>query len=444
MSSHDTVQSCVIDFLTYEQDNYKNEKEKDAAEKYKIYKSVDPFDEVKPSLLNHEQILAYIQKTGMISPFRADDLQGITYDARLYGECIYWEYIEDVGFSNDSDIQNIHKRFKKKIVYVRGDPDDLQNPEREIIIKPNSIVFVTLEPTFRIPDYIVLRYNFRITNVYRGLLLGTGPIIDPGFQGKLSIPIHNLTNNEYRFKASDAIISIEFTKISLTPEAIKTEVEKLRSSYPGQKSLEDKFWVKDFSDQKTVEEYIYKSLKNQPVDTVGNSIPAVSSIIEECSKKVNEESKKTESKLKRFEIIGILGVVLALATLALPTWIAFSDIQRERAEYNRSVSSYEEKIDNLEENLIELLISECRDGLDPFSSQKDRLPDDMKIKVATFENRLETLQERFGYYRMNPTTTYEVLLKDTKDLKADIEELDLSGNFGDLISSPYVDNPDAS
>ncbi len=28
--------------------------------------------------------------------------------------------------------------------------------------------------------------------VYKGLLLGTGPIVDPGFVGKLYIPLHKL------------------------------------------------------------------------------------------------------------------------------------------------------------------------------------------------------------------------------------------------------------
>ena len=61
---------------------------------------------------------------------------------------------------------------------------------------------------------MAIRFNLRITNVHRGLLLGTGPLVDPGFEGDLLIPIHNLTNNSYYFKGGDKFIWVEFTKVS--------------------------------------------------------------------------------------------------------------------------------------------------------------------------------------------------------------------------------------
>ena len=48
--------------------------------------------------------------------------------------------------------------------------------------------------------------------VHRGLLLGTGPLVDPGFGGKLLIPLHNLTSSEYNIDTTEALIWIEFTK----------------------------------------------------------------------------------------------------------------------------------------------------------------------------------------------------------------------------------------
>ena len=54
----------------------------------------------------------------------------------------------------------------------------------------------------------------KIDNVYRGLLLGTGPLIDPGFDGILSFPLHNLTSNDYTFIGGERIIWMEFTKLS--------------------------------------------------------------------------------------------------------------------------------------------------------------------------------------------------------------------------------------
>src|SRR5256885_14069412 len=67
---------------------------------------------------------------------------------------------------------------------------------------------------FRFPDYIAARFNLKIPNVYRGLLLGTGPLVDPGWSGRLSFPLHNLTTNDYEFPGGEEIIWMEFTKLS--------------------------------------------------------------------------------------------------------------------------------------------------------------------------------------------------------------------------------------
>src|SRR5262249_41492637 len=80
----------------------------------------------------------------------------------------------------------------------------------------NSITFVQVEPVFRLPDYIAIRFNLRITHVHRGLLLGTGPLVDPGFEGKLLIPLHNLTASKYDLDTRDALIWIEFTKTTFS------------------------------------------------------------------------------------------------------------------------------------------------------------------------------------------------------------------------------------
>jgi len=73
---------------------------------------------------------------------------------------------------------------------------------------------VTLAPLLQLPDYIALRFNLKIQNVYRSLLLGTGPLVDPGFVGHLSFPLHNLTTNPYHFDAAEDVVWVEFTKLS--------------------------------------------------------------------------------------------------------------------------------------------------------------------------------------------------------------------------------------
>ena len=65
------------------------------------------------------------------------------------------------------------------------------------------------------PDFIALRFNLQIQHVHRGLLLGTGPLVDPGFWGKLCIPLHNLTDQDYEIPKEEGLIWLEFTKTTL-------------------------------------------------------------------------------------------------------------------------------------------------------------------------------------------------------------------------------------
>ena len=163
----------------------------EAEKRFNKFKTKDPFPSIPSALLNSADIADYAAATGMIFPFEEDDLKlkSASYRIDILGKCVYWD----------------EKGEKKSLILERG---------QELIFKPNSIIFVTVEPMFRIPDYIALRFNLQISHVYKGLLVGTGPLVDPGFVGKLSLPLHNLTANEYILKGGDSIIWMEFTKVS--------------------------------------------------------------------------------------------------------------------------------------------------------------------------------------------------------------------------------------
>jgi deoxycytidine triphosphate deaminase len=171
----------------------------EAKQKFDIYKSQDPFPDIPPALLNSADVYDYVAATGMIFPFDPNPkkLKPASYEVPILGKFVYWD---EEGNPQDGDLEDQNDKFT---------------------LKKNSIAFVTLEPMFRLPDYIALRFNLKITNVYRGLLLGTGPLVDPGFVGKLSIPLHNLTNNDYEFEGGEGLIWMEFTKLSPIPKWIQ-------------------------------------------------------------------------------------------------------------------------------------------------------------------------------------------------------------------------------
>ncbi len=168
----------------------------EASARFENFKSIDPFPEILPALLNSADFKSYIAATGMIFPFVDDKkkLKTASYEIDLLGKIVHW---------NENG---------KKIVEIltRG---------KEFILHKNSIAFITLEPMLRVPSYIALRFNLKITHVYRGLLLGTGPLIDPGYTNKLSIPLHNLTTNDYTFVGGQPLIWMEFTKLSPQPKS---------------------------------------------------------------------------------------------------------------------------------------------------------------------------------------------------------------------------------
>lgn len=78
--------------------------------------------------------------------------------------------------------------------------------------KPNSLTFISTIEAFKMPCDVVARFNLLAKWVRKGLLLGTAPIVEPEFSGKLLIPIHNFSSNPVQIDFSEQVIAVEFTK----------------------------------------------------------------------------------------------------------------------------------------------------------------------------------------------------------------------------------------
>lgn len=238
----------------------------EALKRFNEYKSKDPFPEIPPALLNSADVFDYVAVTGMIHPFDHKKLKSASYAVPILGKVVYWD-----------------EKNKKQVEIIERD--------QEFILRPNSIAFVTIEPKLRLPDYIAFRFNLKITNVYRGILLGTGPLVDPGFDGKLSIPLHNLTTNDYKFVGGEDLIWMEFTKLSpnqrwhindenSNSSESKSRVGKYREFPPG-KALPD------------VEGYLRKA---DPHRSIRSSIPDVLINTKDSAEKAKESAEKSAEK----------------------------------------------------------------------------------------------------------------------------------------------------
>jgi hypothetical protein len=121
----------MIDFSRFATDD------DDAAARAALHSEIDPFRSVPSALLSSAEIHDYARVTGMLSPFYPDALKSASYEAHIGGSVIWWDE---------------HDCRKQKEV-GRGDPCSLL---------PNSITFVEVEPVFRLPNYIAVRFNLRI------------------------------------------------------------------------------------------------------------------------------------------------------------------------------------------------------------------------------------------------------------------------------------------
>ena len=189
---------------------------------HRFYKQ-DPFPEIEPALLNSADITRYVGKGCLleVDSFDRGRMKPASYEMRFLGELYDWE--EDDG--------RLQKRSRKI-----GDGEC-------VTLYKNSISYLWTKERLRLPEYVAARFNLRIREVHKGLLLGTGPLIDPGFGGRLLIPLHNLTDNDYVLIGGKGIIWVEFTKVSRNrywlPSGDDVERPVDLVPFPGRKDIDD-------------------------------------------------------------------------------------------------------------------------------------------------------------------------------------------------------------
>ena len=348
--------------LSIPENSYLN---KPTKEKYKNFKQVDPFPDIPDALLNSADIVKYILTTGMIDPFNSEKLEGATYTCEFSGDYIFWD--------------EYRIKHKKKL------PDD-----GKLNIKPNSIVFLGIDALFSIPQYIALRFNLTVKNAYKGLLLGTGPIVDPGYVGKLFIPLHNFTSNEYYIKPKADLIAIEFTKLSKNDEwdikSKNAQMNIVNSLNFASVQYIPKFFK---SPRLDIDSYIEESLIGiSSFAKKGMETPFVYSSMAEQDKKINlmeeiikeniEKQNKNFDSMKKnikekiedlsylkvffgFTIASV--IIAALSLFATTGWYfsnatklseAMQNINRQQEVYDKDKADFEKLIADLQKRIEDL------------------------------------------------------------------------------------------
>ncbi len=330
----------------------------EAEERFANYKKNDPFPSIPPSLLNAGDVADYVAATGMVCPFDVDKLKSGSYEAKILGKCYWWD---EKGKKHEEELVNKMDRFE---------------------LKPNSLVYVQVEPKFRLPDYIALRFNLKITHVHRGILLGTGPLIDPGFEGKLLIPLHNFSNNSYTLKAEDGLIWLEFTKLSPI-RRYEGDIEP-KAPLVGDARDREGEYIPFLNDKKNKDPdyYFSKASEWSSKPNVPTFFSSVKEIHRETSLKI--DSFKSTIELFRTEIrdlkrIGVGAITLAIVAMLVPTWTLIHDARNAHDQKWQKLldgSSVQKEILHTLENKVRTQQAQVESFeilMDKFESQQDQI-----------------------------------------------------------------------
>jgi deoxycytidine triphosphate deaminase len=298
----------------------------EAKARFLRYESFDPFPDIMPSLLNSADIADYVIKTSLLYPFYEVDLKPASYAIRLKGKYVFFD---ESGKKNEGII-------------------DENTPE--FILLPNSIAFVTLEPYIQLPHYLATRFNLKINHIYKGLLLGTGPLVDPGFVGYLSIPLHNLTSNPYTLRYDDTLIWMEFTKVS--PNCLWD-----RNINPIERQGEIKLF-KENKRNKTVDQYIADAEPNRAIQS---SIPKGHRDALQAAEAARTSANASEISAKRANFInyalfitgfiGLTTMVNNILTVHDQTTKYLKDSGATEQQLRERIHENEIKLQELEEKL---------------------------------------------------------------------------------------------
>ncbi len=197
-----------------------------------------------------------------------------------------------------------HTEKREKIYIDKG---------REILIPKNSITYILLKEEFRLPEYIGARFNLSIQYIHKGILLGTGPMVQPGFSGRLLIPLHNLTGNNYRFTGGEGLIMVEFTKFSRLEYWERDGCERPEQLKPDH-----------YTEQRDADEYFKKACiySSGVVSAFKGELDCAVASAKDAKESVEKakESAKNAEKWARWINVGTL-IAIAVFIIAMVTFV---------------------------------------------------------------------------------------------------------------------------
>ena len=260
---------------------------------------IDPDSGAQHGVLLSDRIAFYAHRLDLIDVFEHNRLGPASYDLTLGSECWYVDHSDNTG------------EAKRHLA-----------PGETLVLEPNSIVYVTSHETLNLPFYLIGRFNLKLRLLHEGVLVGTGPQIDPGFSGRLSCPLHNLSSSKVSLTCGQSFAVLEFQKTTpfaqsetLAPSMTLADVQRLGEARRLQ-GLEGNACLT----------FPAKSLNREPVKRyipgrlVTSSLQRFQRQIFTLEDSVTRELAESKANLRTFNI----GAMIAVATLAIPLALYFA------------------------------------------------------------------------------------------------------------------------
>jgi len=269
-------------------------------------------------MLSADRIQFYVDKVRLIDPFDVEKLKPASYGLTL-------------GPSYQHE----------------GTLYQLTPLKPTLVIPENSIVFVSMRESLRLPHYMAARFNLAIEHIYKGLLLGTGPQVDPGFQGVLSCPLHNISNEPIRIDLDEHLATIDFIKTTGIHDGRKDLLEAVKDEdelysrreeiqgfggYSNQFFRRDKRWVR-------------------PILAYPSGDREVASSVHDL-----------EEDIESFRKIGLIGAAGLLLSLVLALGPLFIDVQNDLQDARNETATLENQVTELRGQIsrLERIIEDVR------------------------------------------------------------------------------------
>lgn len=297
----------------------------------------DPDSHISSGILLSDRIKFYVDAVQLVEPFYENNLCPASYDLTLGSECSSAEHTEETGQS---------KRTLK--------------PGENLIIPPNSIVFVSSAETLNLPFYLTARFNLKLRLLHEGLLVGTGPQIDPGYLGRLSCPLHNISSGKISLTCGESFAVIEFQKTTPFAQSKQwteeTNIEQIRRMGEA-KELQgiNKFPCVTFKS---------RSLNRKPIKgylPVGKYVSSsVQGIADELANLREESKNRLDDFEKHIKTLNY-GLFITVLVLAISfSGYFFATINSNKSVYENALKVGEQQtqlkkeIENIQNKIVEL------------------------------------------------------------------------------------------